>query len=176
MARAHYAWHACTATAVCTSAAQSWFDLSSVRACLCTHPRWYAPTHIGDSTETLESALPNATPLALDLIRRLLMFNPSERITADDAVQHPYVVAYHDASASQPLADGTAMLSEWLTITVRVWPLPDAPAPASALTLPSFRSHQGVSMLPKEQLQNLIFQEMLQYHPEVINLQWGAAP
>ena len=26
-----------------------------------------------------------------------------------------------------------------------------------------------------EQLQNLIFQEMLQFHPETINLNWGAA-
>jgi hypothetical protein len=34
----------------------------------------------------------------------------------------------------------------------------------------------GVSALPKEQLQNLIFQEMLHYHPEAIHLQWGAAP
>ena len=34
----------------------------------------------------------------------------------------------------------------------------------------------GASMLPKEQLQNLIFQEMLYYHPEVMNLHWGAAP
>ena len=42
------------------------------------------------------------------------------------------------------------MISEWLTIA-------------------------GISTQPKEQLQNLIFQEMLQYHPEVISLPWGAA-
>ena len=33
----------------------------------------------------------------------------------------------------------------------------------------------GTTTLPKEQLQNLIFQEMLQFHPEAINLRWGAA-
>ena len=33
----------------------------------------------------------------------------------------------------------------------------------------------NVSALPKEQLQNLIFQEMLHFHPETINLAWGAS-
>ena len=42
------------------------------------------------------------------------------------------------------------MMSEWLTIT-------------------------GVATLPMEQLQNLIFQEMLHFHPEAISLGWGAA-
>ena len=42
------------------------------------------------------------------------------------------------------------MMSEWLTIT-------------------------GVATLPMEQLQNLIFQEMLHFHPEVTGLKWGAA-
>ena len=48
--------------------------------------------------------------------------------------------------------NGTApsLLSEWLAIT-------------------------GVTTLAMEQLQNLIFQEMLYFHPEAINLQWGAA-
>ena len=42
------------------------------------------------------------------------------------------------------------LLSEWLTIT-------------------------GVATLPMEQLQNLIFQEMLHFHPQTIHLNWGAA-
>ncbi len=36
--------------------------------------------------------LPLATDDALDLVQRLLQFNPDKRITADEAVKHPYVV------------------------------------------------------------------------------------
>ena len=35
-------------------------------------------------------------------------------------------------------------------------------------------SMANVSALPKEQLQNLIFQEMLHFHPEMIAVNWGA--
>lgn len=34
---------------------------------------------------------PNISPEAADLLRRLLHFNPSKRITAADALRHPYV-------------------------------------------------------------------------------------
>ncbi|KAJ1919471.1 mitogen activated protein kinase [Mycoemilia scoparia] len=39
---------------------------------------------------------PNATPEALDLLGRLLDFDPSSRITVDEALAHPYMKAYHD--------------------------------------------------------------------------------
>ena len=35
-------------------------------------------------------------------------------------------------------------------------------------------SNACISNLPKEQLQNSIFQEMLHFHPDVININWGA--
>ncbi|CAD8084140.1 unnamed protein product [Paramecium sonneborni] len=38
---------------------------------------------------------PKATPQALDLIRKLLSFNPSQRITVEEALKHPYVGAFH---------------------------------------------------------------------------------
>ncbi|CAK87643.1 unnamed protein product (macronuclear) [Paramecium tetraurelia] len=38
---------------------------------------------------------PKATPQALDLIRRLLSFNPSQRISVEEALKHPYVGAFH---------------------------------------------------------------------------------
>jgi len=100
--------------------------------------------------ETLEEKLPTATPVALDLIRRLLVFNPTKRATADEALSMPFVQLYRERVPVE-VPEETAMLSEWMSIA-------------------------GTSMLPKEQLQNLIFQEMLHYHPEVMNLHWGAAP
>ena len=39
---------------------------------------------------------PNANPLALDLLERMLTFNPVRRITVEQALQHPYLQPYHD--------------------------------------------------------------------------------
>ncbi|KAJ1965787.1 mitogen activated protein kinase 2 [Dipsacomyces acuminosporus] len=39
---------------------------------------------------------PNATPLALDLLEKLLDFDPSTRITVEDVLAHPYLAAYHN--------------------------------------------------------------------------------
>ena len=41
--------------------------------------------------ETLKEKMPTATPHALDLIRRLLVFNPNKRATADEALSMPFV-------------------------------------------------------------------------------------
>ena len=39
---------------------------------------------------------PKATPVALDLIEKLLTFDPAKRFTVEEALQHPYLEAYHD--------------------------------------------------------------------------------
>ncbi|GFZ50202.1 mitogen-activated protein kinase [Saitozyma sp. JCM 24511] len=41
---------------------------------------------------------PKAKPQALDLLRRCLTFSPSKRITTQEALEHPYLEAYHDPS------------------------------------------------------------------------------
>ncbi len=38
---------------------------------------------------------PHANPLALDLMGKLLEFDPSKRITAAEALKHPYLAHYH---------------------------------------------------------------------------------
>ncbi|CAG8499187.1 8009_t:CDS:10, partial [Scutellospora calospora] len=39
---------------------------------------------------------PKANPLALDLLEKLLKFDPAARITVEKALAHPYLAAYHD--------------------------------------------------------------------------------
>ncbi|KAL1927892.1 hypothetical protein VTP01DRAFT_3297 [Rhizomucor pusillus] len=39
---------------------------------------------------------PKATPLAIDLLTKLLEFDPAKRITVEEALAHPYLNAYHD--------------------------------------------------------------------------------
>jgi len=39
---------------------------------------------------------PGSPDHAIDLLEKLLKFDPSERITAADALKHPYFSEYHD--------------------------------------------------------------------------------
>ncbi|CAO0799199.1 unnamed protein product [Mucor circinelloides] len=39
---------------------------------------------------------PNANPMAVDLLEKLLTFNPTKRTTVEEALKHPYLEPYHD--------------------------------------------------------------------------------
>ena len=54
------------------------------------YPRWKELFHNADENE-------------LDLLQRLMEFDPSKRITAQEGVKHPYCVQFHDA-AHEPVA------------------------------------------------------------------------
>ncbi|KAL6045734.1 MAP kinase [Balamuthia mandrillaris] len=44
----------------------------------------------------LSDMYPHASEEALDLLRRLLHFNPEKRISAEEALKHPYVAQFHN--------------------------------------------------------------------------------
>lgn len=45
---------------------------------------------------------PNAHPLAIDLLQKMLVFDPSKRISVTEALQHPYMSPLYDPSSNPP--------------------------------------------------------------------------
>lgn len=58
--------------------------------------RWMArqPQH---ERKPFDSVCPNAPPEALDLMEKLLRFDPRQRATVDEAIAHPFLVAYRNS-------------------------------------------------------------------------------
>ncbi len=46
--------------------------------------------------QTWSSLFPNANPVALDLLGKMLTFNPKKRYTVDQCISHPYFEGLHD--------------------------------------------------------------------------------
>lgn len=53
----------------------------------------------------LSKLFPGANPLAVDLLARMLEFDPRRRISVEQALAHPWLAQLHDA-ASEPSAPG----------------------------------------------------------------------
>jgi len=53
---------------------------------------------------SLSDMYPNASAEALDLLRKLLQFNPIKRITAEEALAHPFVAQFHNPT-DEPVCD-----------------------------------------------------------------------
>ena len=55
-------------------------------------------------------------PIALDFLKRMIVFNPKFRITAESALEHPYLAEYHDPS-DEPVYRGEIPMSEDLVVS-----------------------------------------------------------
>ena len=49
----------------------------------------------------MRTIFPKASRDAADLLKKLLVFDPAKRLTAADALRHPYVANFHDP-ANEP--------------------------------------------------------------------------
>ena len=57
----------------------------------------------------LAERFPKARPEAVDLLSKMLVFNPHKRLTAVQCLEHPYLSEYHDPE-DEPTSDS---LFEW---------------------------------------------------------------
>ncbi|KAG0347673.1 Mitogen-activated protein kinase [Gamsiella multidivaricata] len=55
-------------------------------------------------TIPFQQLYPRASPLAIDLLQKLLNFDPAARITVEQALAHPYLAAYHEED-DEPVHD-----------------------------------------------------------------------
>ncbi|OQR83793.1 sporangia induced mitogen-activated protein kinase [Achlya hypogyna] len=90
----------------------------------------------------LDKLFPNAKPNALDLLDKMLVFDPSKRISVEEALEHPYLESLHN-NDDEPKARP-----------------PDF----------DFEKEQ----LTKRRLQELIFEEVVHFHPDAVNTVAGA--
>lgn len=74
----------------------------------------FAETMLKDIRRTqptsFEELLPKASPDALDLVQKLMRFNPNERLTAEQALEHPYVAPFHKVE-DEPSAPAPVTIS-----------------------------------------------------------------
>ncbi|CAF0830657.1 unnamed protein product [Adineta ricciae] len=63
-------------------------------------PSQYGPSVLERASsgpkKSLDNLIPHITDESLDLLRRLLQFNPDKRITAQEGLQHSYVASFHN--------------------------------------------------------------------------------
>jgi mitogen-activated protein kinase 1/3 len=79
-----------------------------------------------------------ANPMAIDLLQRMLVFDPRGRCSIDEALEHPYLADLHDEN--------------------------EVPVASEMFDLDFEQGYKGE--MPKDVMQRLIFEDMTTFHPE----------
>jgi mitogen-activated protein kinase 1/3 len=85
--------------------------------------------------QSFSTLFPKSNPVALDLLSKLLIFNPHKRYTVEQCISHPYFEGLHNPE-EEPISEAPF---DW-----------------------SFDDIE----LTKENLQNMVYEESLFFHPE----------
>lgn len=67
---------------------------------------------------------PQANPLAIDLLSKMLTFDPAKRISCEQALAHPYLAVWHDLS-DEPVCDAVSDLPLSLDVAGPACPFAD---------------------------------------------------
>ncbi|XP_061086174.1 mitogen-activated protein kinase 15-like [Conger conger] len=69
---------------------------------------------------SLEELLPaSVAPDALDLLQQLLVFNPDKRLSAEQALQHPYICRFHNPAQEPSLCYEVVLpVDDWVQLSV----------------------------------------------------------
>jgi len=87
--------------------------------------------------KALDIMFPKANPLAIDLLKKIMVFNPQKRITVEDALKHPYLQDLHYPE-DEPVRE---------------------PVPSAEFEFEKYN-------LSLQQLKDLLYEEILLYHFE----------
>jgi len=85
--------------------------------------------------QSYSSLFPKQNPIALDLLSKMLVFNPNKRYTIEQCISHPYFEGLHNPE-EEPICEEPF---DWTFDEVE---------------------------LTKENLQNMIYEEALKFHPD----------
>eukprot|EP00922_Rhytidocystis_sp_ex-Travisia-forbesii_P014829 GHVS01022180.1.p1 GENE.GHVS01022180.1~~GHVS01022180.1.p1 ORF type:complete len:475 (+),score=44.78 GHVS01022180.1:595-2019(+) len=67
-----------------------------LRAINCPYANMMMESLPGFKPRSMKDLFPNAPSQAIDMLRLLLQFNPNKRLSADEALKHPYVSQFHN--------------------------------------------------------------------------------
>lgn len=102
----------------------------------------------------LSQVVPKASPQALDLLERLLKFDPAERISAADALSHPY---FTSAASPTPFALNTSPGA--VPVVNAPVQVPGNMAPPAAYNFPHPHQQQAYQQQQQRQVQQGIFNQ-----------------
>jgi len=69
------------------------FDIEAIQSSLATTMLESLPPI---KQRPFRESFPNASPCAIDLLKKLLTFNPNKRIDVFEALKHPFVAQFHN--------------------------------------------------------------------------------